>query len=213
MSTAIPYMAPVHRLDAFNCPYCGAYAHQHWSQAYFSSSQGGLILAGNFWFAQCERCGNHSVWNAETKVFPLATTAPLPNPDISDDIKADYNESRSISSLSPRGAAALLRLAIQKLCMQLGGKGQDLNADIADLVTKGLPATIQKALDVVRVIGNEAVHPGQIDLNDNPSTAQQLFGLVNLIAETMISQPKRVSELFEKLPDSKKEQIRKRDHA
>ena len=70
---------------------------------------------------------------------------------------------------------------------------------------------IQKALDVVRVIGNEAVHPGQIDLDDNTEVANKLFQLVNMISETMISQPKAVDELYESLPEAKRKEIAKRD--
>jgi len=44
----------------------------------------------------------------------------------------------------------------------------------------------------VRVIGNEAVHPGKLDLKDDRDTATRLFKLVNIIAEQMISNPKHV---------------------
>lgn len=144
-------------------------------------------------------------------VYPNAVTAPFANPDLPDDIKTDFEEARQISNLSPKGAAALLRLVIQKLCIHLGEPGKDLNTDIGELVQKGLPVKIKKALDVVRVIGNESVHPGQIDLNDNPGTAAKLFELVNIIADAMITQPKEIDKLFDGLPDGKKAAIEKRD--
>jgi hypothetical protein len=56
----------------------------------------------------------------------------------------------------------------------------------------GLDGRIQKALDVVRVIGNKAVHPGQIDLRDDKATASKFFALVNLIVEATITSPKHV---------------------
>jgi hypothetical protein len=89
--------------------------------------------------------------------------------------------------------------------------GKDLNKDIGSLVKKGLPDQIQKALDVVRVIGNESVHPGQIDLNDNPATTSKLFELVNIIADKMITEPKEIDKLFDGLPEGKREAIQKRD--
>jgi hypothetical protein len=38
---------------------------------------------------------------------------------------------------------------------------------------------VQQSLDIVRVIGNDAVHPGQIDLTDDIETATKLFVLIN----------------------------------
>ena len=70
---------------------------------------------------------------------------------------------------------------------------------------------VKEALDIVRVIGNNAVHPGQIDLQDNDETAKSLFGLVNIISEKMITEPKHVKSMFDNLPDNAKNQIKKRD--
>ena len=80
---------------------------------------------------------------------------------------------------------------------------------LPNLVQKGLAASIQKALDSVRVIGNEAVHPGRIDLKDDSTTAAGLFRLVNIIVEQTISNQKHIDEFFEKLPEAKKESHRK----
>ncbi|PCD67106.1 hypothetical protein CO648_15425 [Rhizobium phaseoli] len=133
------------------------------------------------------------------------------NPDTPQDIAADYREAASILQRSPRGAAALLRLGIQKLCKHLGEPGKNINDDIASLVRKGLDPRIQKALDVLRVVGNEAVHPGTLDLNDDPDTALSLFRFFNLIVEKMISEPKHVDEVYSKLPADKLRAIESRD--
>lgn len=146
-------------------------------------------------------------------VEPDVSPAPLPNPDLPSEIRADFEEARSIISRSPRGASALLRLCVQKLCGFLGESGKDINTDIAQLVKKGLNPKIQKSLDIVRVIGNEAVHPGQLDLRDQPATASQLCTLVNVIADAMISQPKAIEALYSALPETKLQQIEKRDSA
>ena len=55
-----------------------------------------------------------------------------------------------------------------------------------------------------------SLHPGQIEV-DSADVVSQLFVLVNLIGEYMISMPKRVSELYDGLPQSAREQIDRRD--
>jgi len=145
-------------------------------------------------------------------LFPHAVTAPPPNSDLPEDVRKDFDEARIVVAQSPRGAAALLRLAIQKLCKHLGEAGENINADIASLVKKGLPAKVQQAMDIVRVVGNNAVHPGQIDIRDDADTATRLFGLINLVADVMITQPKHVESLYQNIvPESARQAIAKRD--
>jgi len=105
----------------------------------------------------------------------------------------------------------LLRLGIQKLCKHLGEPGKNINEDIASLVKKGLDPRIQRALDVLRVIGNEAVHPGTMDLSDDPDTAMSLFRFFNLIVEKMISEPRHVDDVYAKPPPDKLKAIEHRD--
>jgi hypothetical protein len=143
-------------------------------------------------------------------VYPNRGRALPPNPEMPEDVRKDYEEAASISNQSPRGAAALLRLALQKLCKHLGGGGENLNDDIAILVKEGLPPRVQKSLDIVRVIGNNAVHPGQID-TDDPEVVANLFILVNLIIEYMIEMPKKVDGIYSSLPKGSVEAIKKRD--
>ena len=59
---------------------------------------------------------------------------------------------------------------------------------------------------------NHAVHPGQIDLQDKPDTAESLFLLVNLVVDVMISRKSQIAELFEALPQSERTKIARRDN-
>jgi hypothetical protein len=74
-----------------------------------------------------------------------------------------------------------------------------------------IPQRVQQALDIVRVVGNNVVHPGQIDLRDDRDTALRLFQLVNLIADRAITQPKEVEDVYAALPESARKQIEHRD--
>ena len=205
-----PYTCPSFQATAYHCPTCGAYANQNWFSIYVES--GHIQQVKDLYLSSCTHCLAYMLWREGNIIYPDASPAPLPNPDLPEDIKADYLEARSIINSSPRGAAALFRLCVQKLCKHLGEDGGDINHDIAALVKKGLNPKIQKSLDIVRVIGNEAVHPGQIDLKDKPGTAVSLCHLINIIADAMITQPKMVEELYAELPEDKRGHITKRDN-
>lgn len=157
----------------------------------------------NLHLSECYNCKKIAVWVHGNMVFPGQRIGPIPNVDLPQELIADFEEARAIVGSSPRGAAALMRLVIQKLCAHLGEKGKNIDDDIASLVSNGLNPLVQKALDVVRVIGNEAVHPGTIDLKDDRDTALRLFSLVNAIADQMITHPKSVQEMYDQLPPGK----------
>lgn len=202
----IPYTPPTHEATAFNCPNCHAYAEQIWRKAYIGD------YYTQFERSICSHCTIAAYWYNGKLIDPDVAGVPPPNPDLDEDIKRDYQEAASILSKSPRGACALLRLAIEKLCQQTGKSNNDLNANIALLVRGGLDPRIQRALDSVRVIGGESVHPGVLDMRDDIDTATTLFMLVNGIADEMITRPRAIETFYEqKLPESKREAIAKRD--
>jgi hypothetical protein len=168
----------------------------------------------NVSISMCHSCDAFSIWVKDKLAWP--THAPLeiePHPDMPPDIEEDFIEAASIVEKSPRGSAALSRLIVQKLMAHLGGDGKDINANIASLVKKGLEPEIQKALDIVRVTGNNAVHPGEILLKEDPGTAKALLQLINLVVERRIAAQKRIEEMFSNLPPGALEQIQKRDGA
>lgn len=145
-------------------------------------------------------------------VYPiLASIAPLPVDFMPDSVRADYDEAREVLASSPRSACALLRLCVQKICIHLGKPGKSINNDIGELVKEGLSERLQRALDTVRVVGNNAVHPGEISVEDNPDLARFMFDLVNLVTDDLIGKYRRLDRAFEALPDGAKESISVRD--
>ncbi|MDA0780994.1 MAG: DUF4145 domain-containing protein [Rickettsiales bacterium] len=168
----------------------------------------------NIFFSVCQElsCKKAALWVHDRLIIPASCVEEPPNDDMPDKIKVIYNEAREIHNCSPRASAALLRLCCEMLCDDLDAKGQTLNGKIGDLVYRGMDNRVQKALDVVRFVGNDSVHPGQIDLSDNLDVSHTLFVLVNEIVQEMISKPKRLNKIYEeKLPQSVKEGIEKRD--
>lgn len=208
------YIEPSFQLTAFSCPYCSAIAHQTWRNVYeYSEHSENFYVFDYILLSECgnPHCGKKSIWINEKLVCPSMSTAPFPYDDMPSDVKEDFLEAREVVEISPRSAAALLRLALQKLMKHLGQEGKDINKDIGELVKKGLPVKIQVALDSLRIYGNEAVHPGEIDLKDDRETALKLFKVLNIIVHDMIIQPKEIEELFNRLPHSKLEGIKNRD--
>ena len=203
---------PAHyRGEAFHCPTCNVYAKQEWHSLIYVryTSQHGTEMSA----ARCAHCDRLSYWHDEQLAVPAASPVELPSADLPESCTPDYLEAREIVAISPRGSAALLRLCIQKLLAELGKSGKNINDDIAQLVKEGLPPLIQQSLDICRVVGNNAVHPGEINLQDSPEVAHSLFKLINLIVQDRITRPNEVKALYEALPAGALQAIAKRDDA
>lgn len=212
------YVAPQFQGKAFTCPHCGVYSQVLWENAFQRLTAPGHPNAHremDIHLSHCHHCRGRMVWFVDGGphvLYPAnITTAPLPHLEMPEDVKRDYLEARDIANASPRGAAALLRLAVQKLCKHLGEPGKKIDDDIKSLVKKGLPERIQQALDIVRVTGNNAVHPGELNVEDNNEIVQSIFSLINLVVDNQIAEPKRIDELYSTLPDGARKAIERRD--
>jgi hypothetical protein len=144
-------------------------------------------------------------------VDPTTTGGPRPHVEMPADVRPDYEEARRIVTASPRGASALLRLATQKLADDLVAGSGRLDDKIGELVAQGLAPEVAQALDVLRVVGNNAVHAGEMSLDDDVATATSLFECINVIVEDRIARPKRIGGLFAKLPEGALKAIERRD--
>lgn len=211
------HVPPEFGKEAFHCPRCGVLAHQTWSQL-ASTGLGGGFRATAAHRATCRNCFEFSYWLPKDETGsqmrmadPIVGGGPRPHVQMPENVCSDYEEARAIVTQSPRGACALLRLATQKLADDLVEGDGNLNAKIGELVTQGLSTEVAQALDALRVVGNNAVHPLEMALDDDVDTATALFECLNLIVEDRIARPKRVGELFSKLPQVAREGIAKRD--
>lgn len=216
---------------AFQCPVCSGFSSHLWTynpidiNGDYNESIKFIIIA------QCQACNQFSIWITNeirisssglvlytsgatlTLIFPnVAEGIPEPNSDMPDDVKEIYIEAGEVLNISPRASAALSRLAIEKLVAHLNAQGKDLNTQIGSLVSKGMPIEIQQMLDSVRVIGNNAVHPGQIDIKDNKELALSLLSFINLIVDNRITQPKKILDTYNLLPESYRNSIGRRDN-
>lgn len=161
--------------------------------------------------SNCLSCKEPSLWVNSVCVYPRTHSVEEPNKDLPEHIMEIYIEAAAILHESPKGAAALLRLALQELLHHLGHEGK-INNSIARLVKEGLNSDVQIALDTLRVVGNNCVHPGQIVFDDNKEDAKKLFSLLNYITDELVTRPKERERLFQDLvPDITKEHIQQRD--
>lgn len=212
------YVAPVRGKKSFTCPHCHTLSLMKFSththnddDKVIAHTEFGNEYLNELYIAKCLNCGKKIIWINRDYIYP-DILAEEPNTDMPECVKQLYNEAGLVYNKSPRAACALLRLAIDRLCNELGEVDRDINKNIGALVKKGLPKSIQQALDVVRVVGNKAVHPGVISFDvDDKNTAVMLMRLLNIITERMISEPKEIDLLYEGLPESVKNSISKRD--
>lgn len=235
------YKPPEFKSAAFQCPHCNTHSQQRWHNLYRHTEKfeegderllieihrtipapcAAITLRDAYHIASiCQHCHGISIWqyyhgrNTNRRmIYPLLPNAPLPNNDMPEEVKTIYNEARSISHLSPRAAAALLRVTLEKLTDHLGEKEGNLNTRIKKLKERGLPEKVIKSLDIVRIFGNESSHAGQIDLGneDNADIVNRLFKLVNFVVEKMISDEMEIDALSAKLPDNKKQGVKNKD--
>ena len=255
------FVRPAITLDGFNCPHCGAYAHQQWCSlraqalvqdrvpeplpltdlALYSPKPRNIdtrknrisplqahrlrrlpILRSslkpaadhdllNAWASKCAKCEEAALWIGRQQIWPAVSVAPNPHPDMPEGVRSEYMEARAIMDKSPRAAAALLRLAVEGLCDQLGAKGKRLFDKIGHLVSKGLPKEVRDSLDAVRITAGDAMHTGQIRRNDDRDVVDKLFEFVNFIVQETISRPRHIAQMQKRFSEDALKAIEERD--
>lgn len=171
---------------------------------------GDICLDDSFAVSRCDHCKKWVLWKDLKIIYPRSITVENPNPDMPEVAKKLYMESAQILQDSPRASAALLRLALQEILNKVvkGGEKNSINDNIG-ILSKEVDKTTQKALDLIRINGNNAVHPGEIQIKEE--TTEYMYKLLNIIVQKLISDKKQIDDLFKKLPKNIKESIERRE--
>ncbi|HEX7680848.1 MAG TPA: hypothetical protein VF713_22120 [Thermoanaerobaculia bacterium] len=85
------FFAPLHRGDAFNCPFCNVYARQAWWDGGGIGNDGRASIGVQLLtVCRCEYCGKVSIWLFEKMVYPVGGGVAPANTDLREDIIRDY---------------------------------------------------------------------------------------------------------------------------
>ena len=210
------YFPPELNKDAFNCPYCGVYAHQTW---YSSISYGEVEviygekrfyskgILGGLSLSICYHCGKKVLWHNENMLLPRQMTVPEPSEDVPQKIKKIYIEAGKVLIDSARASGALMRLALEQLLQEINKNDLKLNENVKKLMEIGVPDQLIKALTILRVNGNDIMHTGEIKILQKKEDVLYLFELFNMIVEELITRPKRLNESYGKIPETIRKQI------
>jgi Domain of unknown function (DUF4145) len=188
---------PALRAPHFVCPHCGVDAQQVWQDADFPARGTGEVDT-SLLRAQCVLCGGRSYWIDGELVWPHPTLGLPPPEDLPEDLRALYDEARAVAPISPRAAAALLRLLVDSLVGSLGATDGTLTVRIARLAAEGhLPTQVVEGLTAARVHGSASLRPGEIDpdAEDDPGVVLLLCRLVDTIVDTAITLRRQRAEL------------------
>jgi hypothetical protein len=215
---------PVLNQDAFDCPRCGAFAHQEWRQ--LDVNEGDWLVNGEqrvfvrFWKeARCNRCRLPSVWRDDQMIYPLARLGAQPHADMPDEVRELYNEAAAVAAVSRRAGAALARATVERLIKHLdpdAPTGANLAVRIARIKQRGVSTPVGQMLDVVRATANELLHekdePGELvvlvlDDDEGPQLVELFLEVTNELVDELITKPTTTRGLWDKLSPGIKEKL------
>ncbi len=150
------------------------------------------------------------------RIYPLSIPLNIetPNSYLPQNIIEIYKEAAYVFNYSPRAAATLLRLAMQLLLEHMNFRKKDsdtLNTMIGNAVQAGVPVSIQQAMDIMRYHGNESAHHLMLNPDETKENTLFLFSAINTIAYTLIENPSKIRECYNKIPETIRDSITQRD--
>ncbi|MEG3348436.1 DUF4145 domain-containing protein [Novacetimonas sp. GS1] len=172
----------------------------------------------NISFSFCDNCYEGSIWLRGHLLYPKDLNWPMPK-DLPEICHEDFHEACKLGVISPKAGLAFLRACMEKLIYSVT-EVKHLDTAIQTLVDEHkVSPTVQKACDFIRIKGNEVLHP-DIAKNssetlimyedDNEATFLAALKLLNKIVHDLITSPQEVDDLYDTLPEDKRDGIERR---
>ncbi|WP_143456116.1 DUF4145 domain-containing protein [Novacetimonas hansenii] len=172
----------------------------------------------NITFSVCEHCKEACLWIRGELLYPKDLNWPMPK-DLPEICHEDFHEACKLGVISPKAGLAFLRACMEKLIYSVTEE-KHLDTAIQTLVDEHkVSPTVQKACDFIRIKGNEVLHP-DIAKNssetlimyedDNEATFLSALKLLNKIVHDLITSPQEVDDLYDTLPEDKRDGIERR---
>lgn len=148
------------------------------------------IVLDDVYVTICDHCHKPTIWLNDNQtlkpVLPSDNQYPSASDKMPQKVKDLYNQAGSIADKSPRAANAMLRSAIEELMYIIMKTQGDLNDMIDRAYNKNIITThIKKSLHSIRLLGNNALHPNQIRIEDDVDT-NDIFNIINHIVDVTI---------------------------
>ena len=224
---------PRYSKASFDCPHCGSYAQQGWTnlkrdeeETFLSNFVDMLRIRDVFSASTCLACNRTAVWrkgsalnSPQSPIVEAELIWPMPEqferalpPETPAGVSQLWEEARRVAPVSARGAAALLRLALQVLLQEHVTPGEThLSTAIAEAFVSGVPEPVLQAMDFLRLTGNDAAHLAEVRLDEDGETLTAMFGLLRYVTEETVVRSARARSLYGSLPQSKRDEIDKRN--
>jgi hypothetical protein len=184
-----------------------------------SSFQGSHSTIVSRWqCAQCQSCINWSIWLDGVMVYPHARRGPAPHADMPQAARVLYQEAAAVATASLRAGAAMARAVVERLVKEIDDEAParaNLETRIGRLRPR-VSTPLAQLLDVVRVTGNGALHSDDSDIvvfalddQEGPAVFALLLEAANGLVDELITKPRVVSEVWNKLPQAIRDKSQK----
>ena len=135
------------------------------------------VKMANLHISNCHSCNGFSLWVGGLLVFPTRIDK---TPEL---VEEDLEEAAAILNKFPRGAAALMRVCIQKLVPLLEDNGKEFNQRVSSLVRKGLEMEMQQAEEVLQVLRGDSAQLNSLESQADRETALRLLDSLKAVLE------------------------------